>query len=367
MILTLLFFSDICLEQNCFHDRPTTQACTDDDHSYYGYRDPDGDFRTIMAYACSNTKCDGGGFNTTDCPRILMYSNNVTTRDGKAVGDAANNCAAQIESVRTEIAGYRNLTSCTDTSDCDHADSDPCKVPSCVNGFCIFRPKCDDPCEECDATGQCIPQVCDDGSGCTTGTCNNGTCEYTPTGGDGCCGNGVCEDGEDAVSCQQDCGGGPNTLEVVRNSDDFLWVFEGIMFDMEATLYNLEINSFSFFYYNFGAEAEWTAELWTRQGTYVGSEFIADDWTQVTQLNFVAEPTTFHLLDQSMFDIPLPQPVPIRANTRQAFYITLGSEQNMVCRVAGSVQGNTELKLDPGIPRNYRFKDFYLPRDFYQW
>jgi len=80
----------------CLHDRGEEDVCH---HEHtggnYGYRDPGGAFRTIMAYECSATQCDpqtykpaGAAHASAYCPIIPRFSNRDPsyTWDNKPIG-----------------------------------------------------------------------------------------------------------------------------------------------------------------------------------------------------------------------------------------------------------------------------------------
>lgn len=90
----------------CNHDRGTSNACSSTTYNY-GFRDPDGAFRSILAYACQTNQCDGnrGG----GCPRVQRFSNNYVgynMYDGKAIGNANNNNARRINDVALTVSNY---------------------------------------------------------------------------------------------------------------------------------------------------------------------------------------------------------------------------------------------------------------------
>lgn len=76
----------------CFHD-PFPNALG----VAYGFKDPQSQFRTIMAYDCS------GG-----CPRILRYStpDQQYRFNGKSIGSATVNCASEINRNKVSVANY---------------------------------------------------------------------------------------------------------------------------------------------------------------------------------------------------------------------------------------------------------------------
>ena len=89
----------------CSHDRGTLGLCHDQEKTNYGYRDPEGRFRTIMSYPCQARECDHN-HNDHMCPLIPYFSNNhqESRYGGAALGGSDNNCAGQIERVKEQIA-----------------------------------------------------------------------------------------------------------------------------------------------------------------------------------------------------------------------------------------------------------------------
>ncbi len=85
------------------HDRGTSYNCHSKKY-YFGYRDPQARFRTIMAYNCRSGQCDNnpGG----DCTRIQRFSNPHHTFNGLPVGNAKNDNVRKINNVRFEVAQY---------------------------------------------------------------------------------------------------------------------------------------------------------------------------------------------------------------------------------------------------------------------
>lgn len=62
----------------------------------YGYKDPGGLFRTVMAY---DTRCN--------CPRVLHFSNPGTLFGGAVTGTAFQNNARSLDNTRAIVAGFR--------------------------------------------------------------------------------------------------------------------------------------------------------------------------------------------------------------------------------------------------------------------
>ncbi len=185
--------------------------------------------------------CNGGRVHLGD---LTMNGDGGWTRlDARPTDGGPTD--AQIDVVDTGPA-------CQTPADCD--DSDPCTTDICnESGHCRNEGvDCndDDGCtrDHCDDTGQCVHDPCDANGSCTAGTCicnqgydgdgfscsdldectlgtdqcdPNATCTNTEGGydctcnlgysGDGfscvemTCPDGTCSDGEDAVSCPEDC------------------------------------------------------------------------------------------------------------------------------------------------------------------
>lgn len=86
------------------HDRGTEDTCGNDGDYNYGYRDPNANYRTTMAYDCEANECDnnvGGG-----CNRIQRYSTPNLTYNGLPIGAASIDNVRAINDVIVEVAGY---------------------------------------------------------------------------------------------------------------------------------------------------------------------------------------------------------------------------------------------------------------------
>lgn len=79
----------------CYHD-PIPNA----PGAAYGYKDPQSNFRTIMAYDCSDRRC----------PRILRFStpDQQFSFNGKPIGTFSNNCASEINRNTVSVANFMN-------------------------------------------------------------------------------------------------------------------------------------------------------------------------------------------------------------------------------------------------------------------
>ena len=87
----------------CNHDKGTTDACGSSSYNY-GYRDPQGSFRTMLAYNCKTGQCDNNGSNS--CTRIQRMSTTTATYGGKPLGTQQIDNARHINDVRATVAGY---------------------------------------------------------------------------------------------------------------------------------------------------------------------------------------------------------------------------------------------------------------------
>ncbi len=95
--------------QGCKHDRGSDNACSNTNYNY-GFRDPQGAFRSILAYNCAAGKCDGyiGG----GCPRVQRFSNNYAKYklyNGKPIGNELNDNARKINNVASVVSNYYPL------------------------------------------------------------------------------------------------------------------------------------------------------------------------------------------------------------------------------------------------------------------
>jgi len=306
------FGHEIGHNMGCLHDKGETNSCDTTDY-HHGYRDPQAEFRTILAYDCTSGQCDenAGG----ECERIQRFSNsNYPTYqyNGKAIGDETADNARLINEVRAEIAAYEVASpACVADGDCD--DGDLCTTDAC-DGVCVHDPiDCDDgnacSVDSCSA-GICVNTAfsCDDGNACTVDACDAyGGCSITPV--PGCCGNDVCEPGfgESSDVCFDDCSLGPFLLDAPPCSS--CAIRAGHMFDVKTKDKDVAIVSIDMFYL-YGE----IAEVWTRSGTHVGHENSASGWTKVAERDFSFSGRGSMVTMSATTFIP--------AKSRQAFYIT---------------------------------------------
>jgi PT repeat. len=85
------------------HDRGTSNACGASGYNY-GYRDPAGSFRTILAYNCRTDECDNN--SRSSCPRVQRFSTpNASFRD-KPLGTSSDNSARWLNEKAVEVSNY---------------------------------------------------------------------------------------------------------------------------------------------------------------------------------------------------------------------------------------------------------------------
>lgn len=89
--------------QGCLHDKGQHGACSTSNYNY-GYRDPSGDFRSILAYNCNNNGCAGDTLKS--CTRVQRFSNIASNYNGKAIGTSQINNARRINEIKGTIANY---------------------------------------------------------------------------------------------------------------------------------------------------------------------------------------------------------------------------------------------------------------------
>ena len=171
------------------HDKGTSGSCGGTD-SRFGFRQPDTNYRSILAYGCTTGQCDT--MPSGSCTRQQFFSTGNTAdwqyngqRQGWAANDPADlqgvgetNNAQKIRNVATTISLFNSPTgvtaaptpaptACTVNAQCE--DGNACTENVCINNQCsigsIFQGNsCDDsnPCtadDVCDAQGTCAGTV----------------------------------------------------------------------------------------------------------------------------------------------------------------------------------------------------------------
>lgn len=133
------------------------------------------------------------------------------------------------------------------------------------------------------------------------------------------------------------------------------WYSQGNMFDIEAKANDVRVTSITMHVYGSGV-----AEIWTRLGSYEGNEGNQQsDW-----INLVAGFPFDVGASSQLVEILLPQPVPIAATTRRAFYTTAQAGQYVFYSVGDgtSVAEDDSLIIHEGSFNLYRFGGFNRPR-----
>lgn len=323
----------------CNHDRGTKSACNIYlDRYNYGWRDPQGQFRDILAYQCRQHQCDNQ--TSTNCPKGQFFSNPNFLYNDRAMGDATSDCARRINDVRATVAAFESFVpGCASNDECD--DQDPCTIDVC-DGICYNTPmdcdngdlctsatcsggecfytdnsdRCDDgnPCtnDSCSSTEGCINtpdgnNFCTDSNSCTFDTCNGitGICEHELKP-ERCCGNAICERFEE--ECIEDCSEGP--FSIMGPGCSSCYVRAGHTFDVQAKDLDVSINGVGIFYSSGGV-----GEVWTKAASHESSD---GEWTKIAEHDFSGsdrwEIQSFPMLSQ---------PVRIKAGETQAFHIII--------------------------------------------
>ncbi|GFH58231.1 hypothetical protein CTEN210_14707 [Chaetoceros tenuissimus] len=138
------------------HDLGTENACSASS-SNYGWRDPNGNFRTIMGYNCRTDQCDK--IKKQGCTRIPRFSTPRLTYEKKplgATGKADN--AAYLNANKDIVAGYfMEAGTCIEDSHCEQP-SEQCFLNSCESGTCVMENWCETRKNIC-GTGKCWLEI----------------------------------------------------------------------------------------------------------------------------------------------------------------------------------------------------------------
>ena len=88
------------------HDRGSKNQCTTTGYNY-GFRDPQAEFRSILAYACNANECTGNPLPAgAPCTRVQRFSNTFALYNGKPIGDANNDGARSINDVAAQVSNF---------------------------------------------------------------------------------------------------------------------------------------------------------------------------------------------------------------------------------------------------------------------
>jgi hypothetical protein len=88
------------------HDRGSKNQCTNAGYAY-GFRDPQAEFRSILAYDCSANECTGNPLpEGAPCTRVQRFSNTYALYNGKPIGDVNNDGARSINDVAAQVSNF---------------------------------------------------------------------------------------------------------------------------------------------------------------------------------------------------------------------------------------------------------------------
>jgi Chlamydia polymorphic membrane protein (Chlamydia_PMP) repeat len=185
--------SDSCSQGLCVNDASTCECTTNPDCN-------DGSpctFDMCNSGTCAHINvtgsCDDGDACTT----------NDTCSSGSCTGislDCDDGVACTVDSCNFGVC-VNDATACgCSASDCD--DGIACTVDSCVGGTCR---------NDSTACDCAIDKDCFDANRCTVDLCGSDRMCYNETLAE-CCGNGICEKGEDSCNCSADCADSPSAI-----------------------------------------------------------------------------------------------------------------------------------------------------------
>ena len=123
-----------------FHDSGTEKSCTETAAFNYGYRNPNAEFRTILAYDCKMGECDL--MTKNGCPRVQRFSNSDSkyTYNGKPIGDSRRDNAKQLNNVRARVAAYFPAMNCQTDAECNDSNSNTTDNCNSASKVCVFTP-----------------------------------------------------------------------------------------------------------------------------------------------------------------------------------------------------------------------------------
>jgi Metallo-peptidase family M12B Reprolysin-like len=132
------FAHEVAHNFGCNHDRGTENACNATGKYNYGYRQPQGEFKSIMAYWDTTNQCDNVPNTIKDFAQ--RFSNPNFLYKGKPMGTATEDNARQINERRVEIAGYYKAMNCKSDPECDDNDAGTVDTCNTDNAACVFTP-----------------------------------------------------------------------------------------------------------------------------------------------------------------------------------------------------------------------------------
>jgi Metallo-peptidase family M12 len=135
---TFAFAHELGHNFGCNHDRGSERRCGETDTYNFGYRDPGGAFRSIMAYKEAAGQCDNIDTSNVNYHRAQRFSNPDIQYRGKPMGTATENNARAINERRATVASFFPAMNCQYDSECN--DNDPATFDSCnvAKAVCIF-------------------------------------------------------------------------------------------------------------------------------------------------------------------------------------------------------------------------------------
>ena len=140
---------------------------------------------------------------------------------------------------------------------------------------------------------------------------------------------------------------------------------DGIMFDIKAKK-TITIQAFSTY---IGQGISGKMEIWYRQGTHVGHETVAADWTLLGSVDNVIGSNVFNSPPFVQNRIPIKLDLEIPAGEVYAFYVTTIAASPYMDYRSGTTRGsvsaaNSDMEVLEGTGKAYPFDNNYIPRVF---
>ncbi|GFH47762.1 hypothetical protein CTEN210_04237 [Chaetoceros tenuissimus] len=281
----------------CKHDRGTSNECSNSGYNY-GFRDPAGNFRSVMAYNCVSGQCDNNAAPNTFCTRVNWFSNDYGPDfeyNNSPIGNTQNDCARRINDVKLQVSRFFD----------SGASPSPSQVP----------------------TISLQPSI-----------------SPFPTTTGPQCGNSVCE--RECGSCASDCFRSTDCGSLVssgsgnRSPSLFGQAFNVDVFE---DVYFHEAESFVFI----ETTANFNVKVYTKEGSYVDSSNL-NDWNLVFNGSFNV-PNQF----LGYITLPFTEIQQSLKNTVRAFYITLDTGSiTLFENFATSQASNGDLAMNTPFLRN---------------